>query len=175
MSYQGISTGTSPNDGTGDTLINGAIKINDNFQEIYDSLGDGLNLSVTILKSVTEELSTSNTSSATISFDTSGGNIVYFSNLTENISLNINDIPTTSFDNKVLTFTAIVNQSSTAYICDTIKLNGVTKTINWQFGEQPDGNVNSIDFINFIGINTVGSGSTTDNYLIVGNVNGDYK
>jgi len=44
MAFQGISTGTNPNDGTGDTLISGARKINDNFQEIYDALGDGTNL-----------------------------------------------------------------------------------------------------------------------------------
>lgn len=44
MAYQGISTGTSPNDGTGDTLIDGAIKINSNFKEIYNALGDGTNI-----------------------------------------------------------------------------------------------------------------------------------
>lgn len=40
MAYQGISTGTIPNDGTGDTLAGGAKKVNDNFTEIYASLGD---------------------------------------------------------------------------------------------------------------------------------------
>lgn len=40
MAYQGISTGTIPNDGTGDTLAGGAVKVNANFTEIYDSLGD---------------------------------------------------------------------------------------------------------------------------------------
>jgi len=40
MAYQGISTGTSPNDGTGDDLLTGAVKINSNFEEIYNSLGD---------------------------------------------------------------------------------------------------------------------------------------
>ena len=40
MAYQGISTGTIPNDGTGDTLAGGAKKVNENFTEIYDSLGD---------------------------------------------------------------------------------------------------------------------------------------
>ena len=44
MSKQGISTGSSPNDGTGDTLLAGTIKINDNFNEIYDKFGDGTNL-----------------------------------------------------------------------------------------------------------------------------------
>ena len=40
MAYQGISTGTIPNDGTGDTLQAGAVKINANFTEVYDTLGD---------------------------------------------------------------------------------------------------------------------------------------
>jgi len=45
MAFQGISTGTTPNDGTGDTLITGAIKINSNFSEIYNALGDGSTIS----------------------------------------------------------------------------------------------------------------------------------
>ena len=44
MSKQGISTGSAPNDGTGDTLLAGTIKINNNFNEIYDIFGDGTNL-----------------------------------------------------------------------------------------------------------------------------------
>lgn len=41
MAYQGISTGTGPNQGNGDTLVGGAIKINANFTEIYSALGGG--------------------------------------------------------------------------------------------------------------------------------------
>jgi hypothetical protein len=44
MAYQGISTGSAPNDGTGDNLLSGAIKINSNFQEIYSAIGNGTNL-----------------------------------------------------------------------------------------------------------------------------------
>ena len=44
MAKQGISTGSAPNDGTGDTLLAGTIKINNNFNEIYDIFGDGANL-----------------------------------------------------------------------------------------------------------------------------------
>jgi len=39
MPYIGINTGTTPNDGTGDTLIQGAAKINQQFQELYNSIG----------------------------------------------------------------------------------------------------------------------------------------
>lgn len=44
MARIGISTGTSPNDGQGDSLLIGAIKINQNFTELYSKLGDGTNL-----------------------------------------------------------------------------------------------------------------------------------
>lgn len=197
MAYQGIGTGTTPNDNTGDSLLTGAIKINSNFQELYNALGGVTNLSInvdgtstltnlrvsgisttnqSVLKSVAEEISIVNLGNvASISFSSGGGNIAYFSNPTGNMELNINDIPTMSFDNKALTFTLVVKQSATPFMCNNLKLNGVTKPIKWQFGEVPSGNPNSIDFINFIGINTVGSGATTDNYLIIGNLNGDYK
>tara|TARA_B100000073_G_scaffold10682_1_gene8939 strand:+ start:13827 stop:15242 length:1416 start_codon:yes stop_codon:yes gene_type:complete len=41
MAKLGINTGTTPNDGTGDSLLSGAIKVNSNFDEIYSALGDG--------------------------------------------------------------------------------------------------------------------------------------
>ena len=44
MSKQIISTGITPNDGTGDTLSAGASKINSNFTELYTTFGDGVNL-----------------------------------------------------------------------------------------------------------------------------------
>ena len=46
MARQGIGTGTTPNDGTGDTLQSGAIKINENFSEIYNQIGNGTILGV---------------------------------------------------------------------------------------------------------------------------------
>ena len=45
MAKQELNTGTTPNDGTGDTLRVGAGKINSNFTEIYDLLGNGTALS----------------------------------------------------------------------------------------------------------------------------------
>ena len=41
MAYQGIGTGTTPNDNSGDSLLTGAVKINSNFTEIYNTLGNG--------------------------------------------------------------------------------------------------------------------------------------
>ena len=44
MAKLGINTGIIPNDGTGDHLLAGAVKINSNFNEIYTRFGDGSNL-----------------------------------------------------------------------------------------------------------------------------------
>jgi len=46
MAYQGINTGSSPNSGTGDSLIEGAEKINSNFLELYNVVGNGTTLGV---------------------------------------------------------------------------------------------------------------------------------
>jgi len=47
MAKLGINTGIVPNDGLGDSLLDGAVKINDNFDEIYTYFGDGTNLTFT--------------------------------------------------------------------------------------------------------------------------------
>lgn len=44
MAKLGINTGSSPDAGDGDSLLMGALKINSNFDEIYNSIGDGTNL-----------------------------------------------------------------------------------------------------------------------------------
>ena len=45
MARQVIGTGTTANDGTGDNLRAGGTKINANFTELYDLLGNGTTLS----------------------------------------------------------------------------------------------------------------------------------
>jgi hypothetical protein len=48
MSKLAIGIGTLPNDGAGDTLRDGAIKINTNFDEIYSALGTGTTITNSI-------------------------------------------------------------------------------------------------------------------------------
>jgi hypothetical protein len=52
MSKSIINIGALPNDGTGDSLRSGATKVNNNFGELYDTLGDGNNLSVGVGKTI---------------------------------------------------------------------------------------------------------------------------
>ena len=52
MAKQGINTGSAPNDGLGDSLLSGAIKINSNFSEIYNTIGNGTNLGIASLSQI---------------------------------------------------------------------------------------------------------------------------
>ena len=44
MTKQTINRGSAANDGTGDNLRAGAAKVNENFNELYNVLGDGTTL-----------------------------------------------------------------------------------------------------------------------------------
>ena len=48
MAKQNINVGVSANDGTGDTLRDGAIKLNNVINELYSQLGDNTNLQISI-------------------------------------------------------------------------------------------------------------------------------
>ena len=91
MAKQGISTGSAPNDGTGDTLLAGTIKINNNFNEIYDKFGDGTNLVSFVSFASTAGYST-NCGIASTSVLAGMA-----SSVTDNIDINTSGVVTTSY------------------------------------------------------------------------------
>ena len=91
MAKQGISTGSAPNDGTGDTLLAGTIKINDNFNEIYDKFGDGTNLVSFVSFATTAGYSTN---AGIASTSVLAG---MASSVTDNIDINTSGVVTSSY------------------------------------------------------------------------------
>jgi len=82
MAKLGISTGSTPNDGTGDSLLSGAIKINSNFNEIYSAIGDGTNITNRIAYATTAGFSTTSgyaTTSGTANYSAVSGVSTYSS------------------------------------------------------------------------------------------------
>ena len=129
---------------------------------------------------VAEELKRIDGNTATITYNSSGQNIGLCTNPTGDITLNVSGIPVdTNFNNQVLTFSVIVQQTGTARTCNAVKLNGVTKTVRWS-GNVPGtagvaGTIRGYDIFNFTGINTVGSATSAANYEVLGLVNGDFR
>jgi hypothetical protein len=129
------------------------------------------------LGSVAEKLSIINGNTVTLSYgSTTGTNIGVCTNPSGDITLNVNNIPTTSdFDNCSIIFSVFILQGATARKVSSINLNGVSKTIRWPGGITGTGNTSCYDIFNFVGINTIGSASTTSNYEVLGQVNEDFR
>ena len=94
MANAALGVGTSANDGTGDDLRSGAIKINANFDEIYTELGNGTTLASA---STTQTLTNKTLTAPTI---TGAGAIagVFTGNITGNVTGNVSGNVTGNLD-----------------------------------------------------------------------------
>jgi len=133
------------------------------------------------IQSVAEKTTLVNGNTVSLVYNTGGGNIAICTNPSGDITLNVTGIPTDStFDNYSLAFSVIVSNTGTARSCTAINLNGLSRTIKW-FGGSLAAAItgvttsNGYDSYSFTGINTVGSASTTANYIVLGSVNGSYR
>jgi len=133
------------------------------------------------IQSVAEKTTLVNGNTVSLVYNTGGGNIAICTNPSGDITLNVTGIPTDStFDNYSLAFSVIVTNTGTARSCTAINLNGLSRTIKW-FGGSLAAAIsgvttsNGYDSYSFTGINTVGSASTTANYIVLGSVNGSYR
>ena len=136
----------------------------------------------TRLQSVSEKINIISGNTVSLVYNTGSGNIGLATNPTGDIALNVTGIPIdSSFDSRQLKFSVIVTQTGIARSCTAITLNGVSRTIRWSGGSlsgaiTKGGNTaNGYDVYKFIGINTVGSASTTTNYIVLGSIDGEFS
>lgn len=135
-----------------------------------------LNANDVRIKSTGEKLTRVSGNLVKILYNESTGNIGYCTSPTGDITLEVVGIPTdSSFDDHLLTFSVIVEQTGIARTCNIVKLNGVNMNIKWPGGITGVGNTNCFDIFNFTAINTVGSADSTANYLVLGFVNGEFR
>ena len=131
-------------------------------------------------RGVSEFVNRQNGNNVGLVYQSGGSNIGYTTTPTGDITLNVNQIPVTSdFADHALTFSVIVSNTGTARSVTSVKLNGYTAPIKWAGGSLASAitgvtTTNGTDIYNFTGINTVGSATTTANYIVLGSVNGGY-
>ncbi len=165
---------------TGNAIISGIVTCTD-----LNSVGI-VSVSDTRLSSIADKTTIVVGNIVTLSYNTGGGNVAICSSPTGPITLNVTNIPTdSSFDNRAISFSVIVQQGATAYACTNVTLNGVAfsanapvgvrTAISYPLGAVATGSTSGYDIFNFTGINTLGSASTTANYKIMGNVGGGYR
>ena len=138
------------------------------------------------LASIADKTTIVSGNSASLVYNTGGGNVAICTNPTGPITLNVTGIPTdSSFDNRAISFAVIVQQSTTAYGCSDVSLNGVVfnsraaagvqTAIAYVSGTVATASTTGYDVFNFTGINTVGSAASTLNYKLLSNVSGGYR
>ena len=178
VSFVGNLTGTATNAQglTGTPNINVGIVTATNLNII------GISTSVdTRFQSVGEKTARISGNTASLVYNTGGGNIAICTNPTDNITLAVTGIPTdASFNDTSITFSVFIIQTGTARSCTAVTLNGFNATIRWPGGSLASATAgvtttNGMDIYSFTGINTVGSANTTANYYVLGVVNGGYR
>jgi len=105
MAYQTLNKGSSANDGNGDTLRQGAQKINENFTELYGILGgtslsSGITLDATTKGIIFEGGTTDNHQTTLVVTDPTADRTITIPNITGNVVL---DTSTNTLVNKTLT------------------------------------------------------------------------
>ena len=115
MAKQTIDIGSQPNDGTGDSLRDGAQKINNNFNEIYQSFGDGFNLSELNIGTATTAGFAQTAGIATNAQNLNGQSASFYLNYN-----NLNNLPTIPTNNNQLTNGAgyLTNTALVGYATD---------------------------------------------------------
>ena len=115
-----LNLGTNPNDGTGDNLRGGGTKINANFTEIYNSLGDGSNIINSF--SIADTTSTTSTIALGETLKFVGG-----SGINATIS---GDTLTLETDNTIMTGSGTVTMTNKTMALGSNTLSGTTAQFN---------------------------------------------
>ena len=156
MARQGIGTGSSPNDGTGDTLRAGAAKVNDNFSELYTFLGDGSNLTAVIGSGIATAGGTVGTGATILDFRGSGISTV-------TVSSGIATINITGGGGSSYSDSDVDTHLNTSSASASEVLSWTGSDYDWvaQSAGITTANINA-DTLNVTGVSTLGVTSTTN-------------
>ena len=175
MAKNVINRGSSPNDGTGDNLRTGALKVNQNFDEIYTAIGDGTNINGTI--KIADDTSTVVTLSANgETLKVLGGTGITSTVSGNNLTLAVDNTiitgsSSTTLTNKTIngpdnTITNIAN-TSLANSSITVSDGSNTSPVNLGGTLTFAGTANEVNVVENAGSVTIGK---PDNVVITGNL-----
>ena len=175
MAKNVINRGSSPNDGTGDNLRTGALKVNQNFDEIYTAIGDGTNINGTI--KIADDTSTVVTLSANgETLKVLGGTGITSTVSGNNLTLAVDNTiitgsSSTTLTNKTIngpdnTITNIAN-TSLANSSITVSDGSNTSPVNLGGTLTFAGTANEVNVVENAGTVTIGM---PDNVVITGNL-----
>ena len=171
MAKQTIAIGSTPNDGTGSTIRAGGDLINDNFNEIYTTFGDGTNLNAGVITGKQEGTNFSN--SIMIGHSVTGT----LSSAQENVAVGKTSLRaiTSGDDNTAVGFAALQSVTSTAKSTAVGHSAGkdATGEKNTVIGANAGLKVSSGQQNTFVGYNAGQTIETGSGNVIIGNAAGN--
>ena len=171
MAKQTIAIGSTPNDGTGSTIRAGGDLINDNFNEIYTTFGDGTNLNAGVITGKQEGTNFSN--SLMIGHSVTGT----LSSAQENVAVGKTSLRaiTSGDDNTAVGFAALQSVTSTAKSTAVGHSAGkdATGEKNTVIGANAGLKVSSGQQNTFVGYNAGQTIETGSGNVIIGNASGN--
>ena len=175
MAKNVINRGSSPNDGTGDNLRTGALKVNQNFDEIYTAIGDGTNINGTI--KIADDTSTVVTLSANgETLKVLGGTGITSTVSGNNLTLAVDNTiitcsSSTTLTNKTINGpdNTITNIANTSLANSSITVSDGSNTSPVNLGDTLTfaGTANEVNVVENAGTVTIGM---PDNVVITGNL-----
>ncbi len=171
MAKQTIAIGSTPNDGTGSTIRAGGDLINDNFNEIYTTFGDGTNLSTGVITGKQEGTNFSN--SIMIGHSVTGT----LSSAQENVAVGKTSLRaiTSGDDNVAVGFAALqsVTSSGKSVAVGHSAGKDATGEKNTVIGANAGVKVSSGQHNTFVGYNAGQTIETGSGNVIIGNASGN--
>jgi hypothetical protein len=100
-----------------------------------------------VVETLTTATSSPGLSPSTFNLNFDDGSIFYIEPEGDDFVANYLNVPTT--DNRIISTTIIITQTASAYIPNTVIINGDTIPISWSSGSLPTGNANQTDIVGF--------------------------
>jgi hypothetical protein len=98
--------------------------------------------------------------SGTVTHNFQTGAIFYHTNVANNFTVNLTNVPTTA--NRTIVVPIIIQQGVSAYIANQFQIDGLFQSINWLGNVIPVGTANAVDVVGFTLIRT------TSNWTVLG-------
>jgi hypothetical protein len=125
-----------------------------NLQQVIGTTASFEDLTITgptniqqVVEILTTATSSPGLSPSTFNLNFDDGSIFYIEPEGDDFVVNYLNVPVT--DNRIISTTIIISQTASAYIPDTVIINGDTIPISWSSGSLPTGNANQTDIVGF--------------------------
>jgi hypothetical protein len=96
---------------------------------------------------ITEAVQSLSGATGTVTHDCANGSIFYHTSIASNFTANFTNVPTDA--DRGISVVLVLSQGASAYIPNTVQINGISQTVNWLGGVTPTPTANKKEWMTF--------------------------